>query len=153
MKRERFDYFYLLFGAFCGLLIGTSLDAAWVLLLRRMLFALVILFIAIFWRRFEEKSHAYHIERWDALRARGKWNFVFTHYVVARGIVLIVFLLGPAVSSLHFIPQVIGILSLCGLLVVGTLIYFGVQEWEDCSQEMQVRLLRNTAEFISANLN
>ena len=153
MKPERFDYIYLLFGMLCGFLIGTTLGQEWAIIVRRMLFVGAIMFIAFFWRRIESKAHNQHLAEWDEIEARGKWRFILMRYVVLRGIVLVVILIGPALSTLRFSITAVSILVFATSLLIAILLFLGHEEWYDCDQEMRILALRQTGEFIASNKN
>jgi hypothetical protein len=153
MKTERFGFLFLLFGIFCGFLLGSALAPETGVWVRRGLSAGAIFFVALFWRRIESRSHALHVEQWENLRNMGKWNFILSRYVLIRGIVLFVIFVGPAVSELSFSVPFIVVLALGGTLLVPLLLYLGHQEWNDCEREMEIRSLRKTAEFISSKQN
>ncbi len=153
MKPERFDYIYLLFGMLCGFLIGTSVGQESAIIARRMLFAAAIMFVALFWRRIESKAHKQHLLEWDDIEERGKWQFILVRYVLVRGIVFVVLLIGPALSTLKFTINTISILVFAGSLLISILLYLGHEEWSDCVQEMEILALRQTGEFIASNKN
>lgn len=153
MRSERFDYLYLLFGMLCGFLLGSTLEQEWAVITRRMLFAGAILFIAFFWRRIESKAHNRHLEQWDEIEARGKWRFIVTRYVLARGAVFVVLLIGPALTTLQFSAPAISILTFAGSLLIAILLFLGHEEWKDCEVEMEILALRQTGEFIASKQN
>jgi hypothetical protein len=153
MKTERFGYLYMLFGLLCGFLLGSSLDQHSTMLFRRILSALAILFVAIFWGLIDAKAHTHHLEQWDTLRVSGKRYFILTRYVLLRGTILSTILIGPAITALKFSSSVIVILTLSGLPLIGILLYFGHQEWNECEQEIQIRDLKRTAELILSRKN
>jgi hypothetical protein len=153
MKIERFDYLYMLFGVLCGFLLGSSVGQESAGVVRRMLFASAIFFVAFYWRKIESKAHSQHLQQWDELEERGKWRFIVTRYLLARGAVLSVLLYGPALSTIRFSGVVLAILAFSGSLLIAILLWLGHEEWNDCDQEMQILALRQTGEFITSTQN
>ena len=153
MKTGRFDYLYLMFGILCGFLLGTSLDRETGMWVGRVLSVGTLSFLALRGRRIEARAHTDHLEHWEELRTRGKWYFVLSRYVLFRGIVLLVMFVGLPVSGLTSSVNVTGIVALVGTLLVPMLLYIGHQEWNDCEREIEIRSLRQTAEFISSKQN
>jgi hypothetical protein len=153
MKKERFDYIYLLFGMLFGFLLGSSIGQESAIIARRMVFAAAIMFIAFSWRRIEWKAHNQHLEEWDEIEARGIWHFILVRYVLVRGVVLTVLLIGPALSTLQFSLTVVAFLAIAASLLIAILLFLGREEWRDCEQEMQILALRQTGEFIASNKN
>lgn len=153
MKSERFSYLYLLFGAWGGFLIGSTIGQEAALIARRMLIAVAILFIAFSWRRIEHRAHLKHLENWDEIKAAGKWKFVLTQYLLFRGGVLFALVVLPALTTLQFHGTVIAIMAVSAVLLAAILLFFGIEEWKECAQEEEILLLRQTGEFIVSQQN
>ncbi len=153
MKSERFEYLYLLFGVLCGFLLASALGPETGVWIRRALSGAGVLFVAFFWRRIEAKAHRRYLEHWEEFRARGKWFFACTRYVLLRGAVLFVILGSPTAIELKFSGSLIFVNVLLGVVLVPLLLYLGIQEWNDCEREFEIRTIRNAAEFISLKQN
>jgi hypothetical protein len=153
MKTERFGYLYLLFGGLCGFLLGSTIGEESAIMVRRMLFAALILFIAFSWRGIEARAHQKHLEHWDDLELGGKWRFILAHYLMFRGFVFFLLLVAPAITSMHFSGAALGMLAFAGSLLVAILLYLGNEEWNECSQEMEILALRQTGEYITSQQN
>lgn len=153
MKTERFDYLYLLFGIYCGFLLGSFIDgeaAAWV---GRILSTAAILFVASRMKWIEAKSHRRHIEQWQDLKAGGKWHFVFVRYVLIREVVILIIFVGPLESTLKLSLTFLGTAAFVGAVLAPVLVYLGHQEWNDCERESEIQTLRIAADFISSKQN
>ena len=153
MKTERFSYLYLLFGVWCGFLVGSTVGQETALIVRRMLFALAILFIAFSWRWIERRAHQKHLESWEEIKAAGKWKFVLTQYLLFRGGVLFALVVLPALTTLQLHGTIIAIMALSAGLLGAILVFFGLEEWNECKQEEEILLLRQTGEFIVSQQN
>ena len=125
MKTERFEYLYLLFGFYCGFLLGSSLGQEAGVWVRRAVSSAGILFIAFLWRRTESRAHRQHLDQWEDLRVRGKWYFVVTRYVVFRGFVLLVIFAGPALFELRFSNPLLVCHRDRGAILVPMFVYIG----------------------------
>jgi hypothetical protein len=153
MKTERFEYLYLLFGLYCGFLLGSSLGVEAGVWFRRAVYSIGILFIGFFWRRIESRAHREHLDQWEELRARGKWFFVISRYVVVRGFVLLVIFGGPAVFEMRFSGTLLAVTAVTGAILVPMFVYLGQQEWHECQREFEIRAIKNAAEYISLKQN
>ena len=153
MKTERFDYIYLLFGIFCGFLLGSSLDQESSVVIKKVIIAFAIIFIAVFYGKIEAKSHRHHLNTWEKIKSGGKWSFIVTRYILLRGIILSVILIGPAISTLQLSTVILGILMFCLIPLFGYMIYRGHEEWKDCEQEIHIASLKQVAEFIASKNN
>jgi len=153
MKTERFEIFYLLFGVLCGFLLGSSLDPDAGVWVRRTLGACGIFVVGFFWRRIEARAHRSHIEHWDEIAPRGKWRFVLTNYVLFRGFILLVVLGGPWASVTRFSTATLLVDAAAALLVIPLLMYLGLIEWNECRRDVEIRALRDAAEFITSKQN
>lgn len=153
MKTERFEYLYLLFGLYCGFLLGSSLGQEVGVWFRRAVYSIGILFIAFFWRRIESRAHRENLERWEELRSRGKWYFVISRYVVVRGFILLVIFAGPALFELKFSNPLLFVTAVAGAILVPMFVYLGRQEWLECEREFEIRAIKNAAEYISLKQN
>ena len=139
-------FFYFFFGLLCGFLLGTSLDKEISVTFGRLIFALAIVLLAIFWRRIETNAHKRHLELWHTLRQRGKWFFILTRYVLLRGSVLVVILIAPFLAALRFTTLVSIILLLTLVPLMLMLSFLGHEVWTICEQEFEVLALRQAAE-------
>jgi hypothetical protein len=153
MRTEKSDYLYLLFGIFCGFLLGSSVGQETGVWVRRFLSAGAVIFVALLWRWTESRAHTHHLEQWEELRIRGKWFFIISQYVLVRGIVLLVILAGPAAFELRFSNPIMVVAALSGALLVLMLMYLGHQEWNECEREFAIQSLRKAAEFIASKQN
>jgi hypothetical protein len=153
MKTERFDYIYLLFGIFCGFLLGSSFNQESSVVIKKVIIAFAIIFIAVFYGKLEAKSHRHHLNTWEKIRASGKWSFILTRYILLRGIILSVILIGPVISALQLSSVILWILIFCLIPLFGYMMYQGYEEWKDCEQEIHIASLRQVAEFITSKNN
>ncbi|HUI09332.1 MAG TPA: hypothetical protein VL221_03335 [Bacteroidota bacterium] len=153
MRSERFELLYLLFGILCGFLLGSAIDPETGVWIRRVLGAAGILIVGFFWRRVEARAHRSHIEQWDEIVERGKWRFVLTNYVLLRGFVLLVILGGPTAMEAKFYTTTIAVDAIAGVVVIPLLMYLGLIEWNECRREVEIRALRDAAEFITSKQN
>jgi hypothetical protein len=153
MKIERFNYLYFFPGVFFGFLIGSSVDQETSVVVKKYILALAIICIAFFWRRFESKAHRHHLATWEHIQQLGKWYFIITRYLLLRGIILSAILIGPAISTLQFSAVILKVLTLSLIPLVGLMLYYGLEEWNDCEQEAQILKLKQVSEMISATNN
>jgi len=153
MKTGRSEYLSLLFGLYCGFLLGSSLGQEAGVWIRRAVYSVGVLFIAFFWRRIESRVHAEHLDQWEELRARGKRYFVISRYVVVRGFVLLVIFAGPAIFELRFSNPLLFVTAVTGAILVPMFVYLGHQEWQECEREFEIRTIKNAAEYIALKQN
>lgn len=153
MKTERFDYIYLLFGIFCGFLLGSSLDQESSVVIKKVVIAFAIIFVAIFYGKLEAKSHRHHLNTWEKIRSGRKWSFILTRYILLRGIILSVILIGPAISALRLSAVILWILIFCLIPLFGYMMYKGHEEWNECEQAIHIASLRQVADSITSKNN
>lgn len=153
MKTERFDYLYLLFGIYCGFLLGSFIDQDATVWVGRILSTAAILFIASRLKWIEGKSHRRHVEQWEYLRAGGKWHFVIVRYALIREVVILIIFVGPLESTLKLSLTYLSTAVFVGAVLAPVLVYLGHQEWIDCERESEIQTLRNAADFISSKQN
>jgi len=146
MSNTRFPYFYFLFGALCGFLLGSSLKKESSVIVGKVLFAVAVLLIAFFWRRVEATAHTRHVEAWYLLRPRGKWYFIITRYLLLRGSVLLVVLIGPIYLTLGLSTFHFDYLVLVLMLFIFITLYLGHEEWSNCEREYEILVIRQAAE-------
>src|SRR3972149_1994939 len=112
MINKSTSFFYFLFGLPCGFLLGASLEKDASITVGKVLFALVVIVIAVFSRRIESLAHKHHMQKWDALRSREQFYFILTRYVLLRGSIFVIILVGPLVPVLDYSALVLTILLL-----------------------------------------
>ena len=139
-------FFYFFFGLLCGFLLGASLDKDASITVGKVLFALVVIVIAVFSRRIESLAHKHHMQKWSALQSRGQFYFILTRYVLLRGSVFVIILVGPLMPALDHSALVLTILALAFVPLAVMLSYVGHEEWLTCEQDYQVMVLRQAAE-------
>lgn len=137
--------FYFFAGLLCGIFAGVSVDRAWSTIVARVVSAGIFILLAFFWRRFEAAAHKHYIENWPARRARGKWYFVLTEYVLIRGALIFFAIAGPTLPTVKFTSATVGVLFVSLVLVMALFGYFGLEAWASCEKEYLVRSLRNAA--------
>lgn len=133
--------------------MGSSVYQETSVAVRKYILALGIIFIAFFWRRFKSKAHRHHLTIWEHIRQQGKWYFIITRYLLLRGIILSVILIGPAISSLQFSAVILKIIIVSLIPLFGIIFYYGFEEWNDCEQEVQIIKLKQVSEVISTTNN
>ncbi len=138
--------FYFLSGLLVGLLIGVSLDKQWSYLVSRFISSGAIILLALFWQRIESFAHDHYLETWQAHKARGKWRFIFTHYVFVRGIILLVVTAGPMLPSLTLTTNTAAIILASIVSLVLLLVYLGHEAWIRCEQDYEILQLRQAAQ-------
>lgn len=146
MSNTRFPYLYFLFGAVCGFLLGSSLERESSVIVGKIIFATAVLLIAFFWRRVEATAHTRHVEAWHLLRLRGKWYFIITRYLLLRGSVLFVVLIGPMYMTLGLSTFHFDYLALVLMLFAFITLYLGQEEWSNCEREYEILIIRQAAE-------
>ena len=146
MINKSTSFFYFLFGLPCGFLLGASLEKDASITVGKVLFALVVIVIAVFSRRIESLAHKHHMQKWDALRSRGQFYFILTRYVLLRGSIFVIILVGPLVPALDYTALVLTVLLLAFVPLAVMLAFVGHEEWIMCEQDYQVMLLRQAAE-------
>jgi hypothetical protein len=148
-----FSVFYFFAGLVVGLLVGVSINKESSAIVSRLLVSGIIVVVAIFWRRIESIAHKRYVETWPVQRARGKWHFILTHYVLIRGSALVAAVVVPALPSLILTKETFLIIGGSLAVVALLLMYLGHESWTECEQAYEVQILRQAAEQsrISAN--
>ena len=146
MKSRVVRYAYYFFGLVCGYFLGTSLGKEGSRLTSKLVPALAIFFIAFFWRRIEAAARRDYLDAWERLRVHGKWYFVITRYVLLRGFVLSVVLLGPFYASMEFSKTTLVVLASTAAILALMLGFLGLEEWTRCSQDFEVLVFKHAAE-------
>jgi Mn2+/Fe2+ NRAMP family transporter len=146
MMNKSTAFFYFLFGLLWGFFLGASLEEAASVTVGKVIFAVVVLVLAFFSRRLESLAHKQHMQKWNDLRNRGKWHFILTRYVLLRGSILVVLLVGPLLPALKYSALIFTVLLLAFVLLAVILSYVGHEEWMMCEEDYQVQVLRQAAE-------
>jgi uncharacterized membrane protein YoaK (UPF0700 family) len=153
MKIERFNYLYFFLGVFFGFLIGSSVDPETSVVVKKYIFAIAIICIAFFWRRLESNAQRHNLATREHIQQQGKWYFIITRYLLLRGIILSAILIGPVISTLLLSTVILKILTVSLVPLIGLMFYYGVEEWNDCEQEVQIIKLKQVSEVISTTNN
>jgi hypothetical protein len=138
--------FYFFSGLLVGLIVGMSLDKQWTVVVTRFISAGVIIILSFFWRRIESYSSKRYLDTWSTHRARGKWRFIFIHYVFIRGLILLVVFAGPMLPSFVFTTLTVTIIGASIIALVLLLIYLGHETWTTCEQDYEILVLRQAAQ-------
>jgi hypothetical protein len=105
-----------------------------------------ILFVALFavlfflWRWMETRLHIHYFNIWERIRPNGRFNFIFVRYILLRGIVLSILFIVPSLSQIDIRTILLFIVL---IIIITTML--GTQEWTDCENKYQARLLRDAA--------
>ena len=138
--------FYLAFAFVCGFLLGGSLPREDAIIISRMILGGAIVVTALFGKRIERYAHSNQMSRWSAVRARGKWFFIVTQYLLLRGAVVFVLFFVPLLRSMSFSNSVLALSVTAGVVLISALTYFGIEEWNRNEQEFQIGLLKSAGE-------
>ncbi len=87
----------------------------------------ILIFAALLW--LDSFGQRHRRENWPALRAKGKWSFVFIYHVLIRGVVLVLFLCLMPFVSVGFTSPILVALGIGALCLLAVLVYLGLDEW------------------------
>lgn len=137
---------YVMIGFIAGLAFGVGTGADLSLTLQRFAYFLGALILIGFWQWFENTSHHRHVAKWDYYIRRGKWNFIATHYVLARGLTVLLFISFPFLGKVHFTTDSLLVLVVTAVIGLSAMAFLGYQEWVHCQQDFEIRSLREAAQ-------
>lgn len=141
-------YSYVMFGFLMGFVLGAATERESTLVFQRLALFIgaAILFALGQW--FESASHRRYLAKWENIRSRGKWLFVLTHYILSRGMVVLVFTLAPFLSMVKLNNYSLLVLALTFVTAVSVMAFLGYQEWSNCEREFQILSLRKAAKEV-----
>lgn len=145
MKRT-LAFGYVTIGFIAGIAFSAGIGSDPTVILQRFGFFIAALFLIGMWQWFEEHSHNRHLEAWEKYTQQGKWNFILLRYVLARGIVILVFIFLPFVGKLNASSDTLLFLGITTLICLSALAFLGHQEWSNCRQDYKIRLLKEAAQ-------
>jgi SNF family Na+-dependent transporter len=90
-------YVIFLFGLLCGLLIGVALDKTWSEAVTKFVYSSAIVILASFGQHLESAAQRRYLAEWSTMRARGKWYFIATRYIVLRGLLALLLIGAPSI--------------------------------------------------------
>ena len=138
----RIAYVYFAVGLVYGVGLGVLLVQSSMINLSVLSFMIgaLLLIPALAW--VETRSHQYYVSRWERIRDKGRFMFIFIQYVLVRGLILstalVLFLRAKGqLSSLELVGVVVILIAIAAV---------GNQEWENCQQESRVLALKSAAE-------
>ena len=137
---------YVLIGFIAGLAFGVGTGTDLTLTLQRFAYFVGALILIGLWQWFEESSHHRHVARWERYISRGKWNFIATHYVLARGFTVLLFIVLPFIGKVHFTTDSMLVLVVTAVIGLSAMAFLGYQEWAHCQQDFEIRSLREAAQ-------
>jgi hypothetical protein len=144
MKRT-LAFGYVTIGFLAGIAFSAGVGSDPTVILQRFGFFIAALFLIGTWQWFEEYSHRRHLETWATHVQRGKWNFILLRYVLARGIVIVLLIVLPFVGKFNASSDTLLVLGITTLVCLSALGFLGHQEWSNCRQESEIRLLTEAA--------
>ncbi|MDE3056535.1 MAG: hypothetical protein KGJ59_01075 [Bacteroidota bacterium] len=138
---------YLTAGFLIGLtvsVVGTGTDLT--VVFKRIGFFFGVIVLIGLWQWFESHSHKRHLAQWEKYADQGKWNFIVTRYVLARGVIVVLFIFLPFAGRLPVTTDSLGVLLLTVLIAFSVLAFLGYQEWKNCRQDFEIRSLKEAAQ-------
>lgn len=137
---------YIAIGFLAGFAFGYIPERDGSLPIERLAAFVSVILLILLWQLFESASHKRHLVKWEIIRSRGKWRFIFIHYVLGRGVVILPLVYVPLLLNLKFGGYSFLVLSLTATMVLLMFIVFGHIEWLRCEEDFSVRSMRRAAE-------
>ena len=124
-------FFYTLIGFIIGWIMGSSLSPNLETSFRHLLLAVgsMLIFGALAW--IDSLSRRRIQKNWFSIRSKGEWRFVVVYHLLMRGIILMLFLFLLPYTSVGFTRAVLTAFVPSTMLLFGTLIFLGHQEWQE----------------------
>ena len=142
------SYFYVSFGFACGFLLCATLTKEVATVASRLLLALMVLALIVFGRKLEATVHDIHVQNWSLIRARGKWHFIITRYILMRALVLFTLFIAPLLKEVNVSSVILSMAMGMVVLLASILGYFGLDEWNNCERDFAIQLLKNAGEQV-----
>ena len=144
--KNAMPYIYMVMGFLVGFVVGAAPQEASGFPFQRFGYFLVAIVMIVLYLWFEKTSHSRHMSKWQSRQRRGRLYFIFSHYIVARAIPILLIFIGPINSRLRLAMDSVHILIFTSAIALFAFGLLGYQEWSTCQADFSVQSLREAAQ-------